>query len=235
MLKQKIVLILHGWPGPINIPDLTVGVFVTYCLTFGEARSLHPRPNGRGIRFRVINQMLSSWYQWVVCCCHSLPASIRMPNLSLSLQEPNFNLLVFAKIIFALLQSRFGLPLIKYIYKLSDTLIAQIYLVSRITRGGNKAKALADLQANLAELKKYAPEHHYSLLQCLSSVDNATLIGTLLNLTIIFAGTKDVFFPTEITYRLHSLRKNNQIIWTTNPHFCVFGQAKLPAVQKFIE
>lgn len=243
MTKQKVALILHGWPGPH-----TAGYSLRQLLINANYRLIIPNLFDTTPLPYTVDKMIANIYSSLGKQKPDLIIGISMGGLLLPHLAKNFPQakLVFiasgaklqpiglAKVLFSLLASPFGLPLIKLIYRLPSSLITWIYMHSRITQGGDRYKALADMQKNLSEVKKYPPDNHASLMQCLAKLDNTQLISALPNRSLIFAGNKDIFFPPEISSQLHQSLTDSQIIWTPRPHFCVFGKEELLKLKYFI-
>lgn len=243
MNNRRVALILHGWPGP-NTAGFSLCQLLKsngYQLIIPKLMAIPSLPYTMEKMVNIITTALNDRKPNIIIGISM--GGLLLPHIAKDYSKAKLIFIASgtklkpigtANLYFTLLKSVIGRQLITFSYCLPEKLIAQIYLLGRITQGGNKQEALLDLRENLNATKKYPPENHHSLINCLVKVDNTKLVSSLPNQTLIFAGTKDVFFPPEISNQLHPLLINRDVVWTARPHFCVFGKKELPHVEKFI-
>lgn len=244
--QEKIVLILHGWPQPINDNNIYYEYFSNKGFTV-IAPNLYLEDFKLGekhVSSSIINKLndknpdvilgismgglLAPWF------------GLQYPNAKLILLatgpklKPNafgFNLLL------KLTQISFISQLANIIRYFPRKILFIIYQLINPFKGNSNEKKLyiADMKLNIKEMLKYPIVKHIEIANFITKIDNSKILKKIENKTLIFTSDNDSLMPSSLGKSLGDFIPKSKIIFTKGSHFEVFTHNNFKDIDRFLE
>jgi pimeloyl-ACP methyl ester carboxylesterase len=239
---QKTVLLIHGWPQPVEDNDLiwryfTCKGYKVYCpYLFKTGRNF---------------SLVETRKRLIECLegkCPDVIVGISIGGLilpGLAKDYPEAKLIFIASgVCFSPDHwlAKHGLKLcgrkiVKLVKMIDEKWLLRLYRFINPNRcwGSGVDQAKEELEDNLKKVLELSEDRIVEVLNTIRKIDNAELLAKLDNKAVIFSGDKDTMMPVEQGEKLNLLMKNSRFFILGGRHHDLIGSRMLKILGDFLE
>jgi esterase/lipase len=250
MINKKLVLILHGWPQPIE-EDNTNGIYLKY-FRDKDYEVIAPKLFTRDFELtpdksrEYINQILNNKTPDVIVgiSMGGLIAPViaqDYPESKLVLIASNSKLKPDSKVfqtVLELAKNRKYLEILSLFRFLPQKVFTNIYSLFSPFQGTEDTRQayLDDMKKNITYMLDIPVTEQVEIVKFVTSVDNTGLLKILENKTLIFQSKNDLLMsPVENENSLNNLLQNSILVETEGSHFNVFTEENFKQLDAFLD
>jgi pimeloyl-ACP methyl ester carboxylesterase len=246
---NKIVLLLHGWPQPIE-PGTTPYIYREYFENLGY-EVVAPALFSESFMLKN-SQIENSILESLTGRSPNVIVGISFGGLIAPLVAVHFPdskmILISSNPTFKPKSSLFNFiislgknKLVLKILKLSKFLPKQIIYImykkisSPDHKGIDKNRYTKDMLNNIKYMYSISVDKYVDIVKFGTTTDNTDLLKKLRNKTLIFSGKNDTLMPINNSSMLTTLLSNSKEIITAGSHFDVFGKENFKDIDNFLQ
>lgn len=125
------------------------------------------------------------------------------------------------------------LNLVKF---LPTKILYRFYEIASPFRGsdGEKQIYMNDMKKNFKYILSIPIDEESRIIDFATTADNTQLLKNLKNRTLIFTGDRDILMPEFLSNELHNLLVNSQLVVNHGNHFDIISDASFEEMRKFL-
>ncbi len=248
METKKTVLILHGWPQPVEPGSINYS-YLEYFQKKGYqvfAPKLFTKdfvlkdPDAKDYVEELLNGKKPDVIVGISLGGLLAPIIVKdYPDAKLVLiaTDPKMQPEALGfKIVLDLAKNKDFLKMLNLLKFMPSKFLLSFYEFINPFKGSEDDRQLyiTDMKLNFKYMLSIPVDEEEEIVNFVSSVDNTELLKTLKNKTLIFSGKNDLMMPGNSKENLHSLLVNSREIINDGGHFEVFTDKNFQDVDKFL-
>jgi len=242
---NKTVLLLHGWPRPIDKRSDYYKYFKKwgYEIIAPEIFSKDANFTVNGLKSYIKSALNGKKPDVLVGV--SIGGLI-MPHIAIDYPDAKVVFVasgsklepgtVTFKLILNIVKNKKAIRSLKYVKLLPSKLIFKFCETVAPFKGNvnNREAYVSDMKRNIKYILDIPISKEEEIVNFITAVDNASLLGTLKNKTLIFMGKSDFVMPNSLSVRLHDLIKNSELVEVEGGHLEVISKPDFGRLEKFL-